>query len=139
MSRQGAKKASTANQPKPNKLPGSAKAKNESALHEVVYNLVVGRVSKQLILGIDGGATKTDWALCEMRSGELRPVRKGRLGPGSMKLLAPEALRELLSVLPSEASHVGVFVAGCATVQDRRHLKRIGLLGVAECDDPGRQ
>jgi N-acetylmuramic acid 6-phosphate etherase len=86
----------------------------------------VTRVSKQLILGIDGGATKTHWALCEMRSGELFPVRKGLLGPGSMKLLAPEALRELLSVLSSEASHVGLFMAGCATLQDRRNLKSIG-------------
>ena len=86
----------------------------------------MSRVSKQLILGIDGGATKTNWALCEMRSGELFPVRKGLLGPGSMKLLAPEALRELLSVLPPEASYVGLFMAGCATLQDRRNLKRIG-------------
>jgi N-acetylmuramic acid 6-phosphate etherase len=90
-----------------------------------VWNLVVSRVSKQLILGIDAGATKTNWALCEMRSGQLFAVRKGLLGPGSMKLLAPEALRELLSVLPSEASHVGLFVAGCATLQDRRNLKRM--------------
>ena len=90
-----------------------------------MWNLVVSRVSKQLILGIDAGATKTNWALCEMRSGQLFAVRKGLLGPGSMKLLAPEALRELLSVLPSEASHVGLFVAGCATLQDRRNLKRM--------------
>jgi N-acetylmuramic acid 6-phosphate etherase len=86
----------------------------------------VSRVSKQLILGIDGGATKTHWALCEMRSGDLLPVRKGLLGPGSMKLLSPEALRELLSVLPSEAAYVGLFMAGCATLQDRRNLKKIG-------------
>jgi N-acetylmuramic acid 6-phosphate etherase len=86
----------------------------------------VSRVSKQLILGIDGGATKTHWALCEMRAGELFPVRNGLLGPGSMKLLASEALRELLSVLPAEASSVGLFMAGCATLQDRRSLKRIG-------------
>jgi N-acetylmuramic acid 6-phosphate etherase len=61
-----------------------------------------------------------------MRSGELLPVRKGLLGPGSMKLLAPEDLSKLLSVLPSDASCVGLFMAGCATLQDRRHLKRIG-------------
>jgi N-acetylmuramic acid 6-phosphate etherase len=61
-----------------------------------------------------------------MRSGDLLPVRKGLLGPGSMKLLSPEALRELLSVLPSEAAYVGLFMAGCATLQDRRNLKKIG-------------
>jgi N-acetylmuramic acid 6-phosphate etherase len=85
----------------------------------------VGCVSKQLILGIDGGATKTDWALCEMRAGELRLVKEGRLGPGSMKLLEASALRELLSVLPAEASHIGLFMAGCATLRDRRTLEKI--------------
>ena len=91
----------------------------------MLYNLVVGCVSKQLILGIDGGATKTNWALCEASSQGLRPVEEGRLGPGSMKLLEPAALRQLLSVLPSEVSKVGVFLAGCATLQDRRRLEEI--------------
>jgi N-acetylmuramic acid 6-phosphate etherase len=85
----------------------------------------VGRVSKQIILGIDGGATKTDWALCETTSHALRPVEEGRLGPGSMKLLDPEALRRLLAVLPRQVSHVGVFLAGCATEQDRHILGEI--------------
>jgi N-acetylmuramic acid 6-phosphate etherase len=82
-------------------------------------------VSKQLILGVDGGATKTDWALCETTSRALRPVQEGRLGPGSMKLLEPSALRQLLSVLPRKVSRVGVFLAGCATLQDRRLLQEI--------------
>ncbi len=87
----------------------------------------MGRVSKQLILGIDGGATKTDWALCKMTSSALRPVEEGRLGPGSMKLLEPEALQRLLSVLPRQVSHVGVFLAGCATEGDRHRLAEIAL------------
>jgi N-acetylmuramic acid 6-phosphate etherase len=91
----------------------------------LLYNLDVGRVSKQLILGIDGGATKTDWALCKKTSRGLRPVEEGRLGPGSMKLLEPEALRRLLGILPRQASRVGVFLAGCATDNDRHHLEGI--------------
>jgi N-acetylmuramic acid 6-phosphate etherase len=82
-------------------------------------------VSKQLILGIDGGATKTNWALCEMTPHALRPIQEGRLGPGSMKLLEPSALRRLLSVLPRKVSRVGVYLAGCATLQDRRLLQDI--------------
>ena len=89
------------------------------------YNVIVGRVSQQLILGIDGGATKTDWALCEMKSQALNPVGEGRLGPGSMKLLQPEALNGLLAALPRQVSHVGVFLAGCATEQDRRRLREV--------------
>ncbi|HEY5814395.1 MAG TPA: hypothetical protein VIT23_17280, partial [Terrimicrobiaceae bacterium] len=73
----------------------------------------VSGASKQLILGIDGGATKTRWTLCEMKSHGLRPVEEGYLGPGSMKLLEPEILRQLLCALPRRASHVGVFLAGC--------------------------
>ena len=89
------------------------------------YNLVVGRVSKQIILGIDGGATKTEWALCEMKSRTLHPVEVGRMGPGSMELLDAEALQPLRDVLPRQASHVGVFLAGCATEQDRSRLGKI--------------
>jgi N-acetylmuramic acid 6-phosphate etherase len=42
-----------------------------------------------------------------------------------MKLLEPEALRRLLGILPRQVSHVGVFLAGCATNNDRHHLERI--------------
>jgi N-acetylmuramic acid 6-phosphate etherase len=42
-----------------------------------------------------------------------------------MKLLDPDGLRQLLSVLPRHASRVGVFLAGCATPQDRRRLEEI--------------
>jgi N-acetylmuramic acid 6-phosphate etherase len=91
----------------------------------LLYTLHVGCVPKQLILGIDGGATKTDWALCKKTFRGLRPVEEGRLGPGSMKLLEPEALRRLLGILPRQASHVGVFLAGCATDNDRHQLERM--------------
>ncbi|HEY5704257.1 MAG TPA: N-acetylmuramic acid 6-phosphate etherase [Terrimicrobiaceae bacterium] len=82
-------------------------------------------MSKQIILGIDGGATKTDWALCEMMPHGLRPVKEGRLGPGSMKLLDPVNLQRLLGALPREVSRVGVFLAGCATAQDRSRLEEV--------------
>ena len=42
-----------------------------------------------------------------------------------MKLLDPEALRRLLAVLPRQVSQVGVFLAGCATEQDRHRLEEI--------------
>ena len=89
------------------------------------YNLVVGRVSKQLILGIDGGATKTEWALCEMKSCTLYPAAVGRMGRGSMEFLDGGALKPLRDVLPGEPSHVGMFAAGCATEQDRSRLRTI--------------
>ena len=89
------------------------------------YNLVVGRVSKQLILGIDGGATKTEWVLCEMKSGTLHPVEVGRMGRGSMEFLEAGALQPLRDALPGKPCGIGMFSAGCATEQDRRRLQSI--------------
>lgn len=85
----------------------------------------MGRMVKQLILGIDGGATKTDWTLAETGRGGLRILESGRLGPGSMQLLESGALKALLAVLPCQAGRVGLFLAGCATEPDRRKLERL--------------
>lgn len=85
----------------------------------------VGPVSKQQILGIDGGATKTNWVLYEERDNALHPVEEGRSGPGSMKLLSREELRHLLAGLPHTAGRVGVYLAGCATEQDRKVLHAV--------------
>lgn len=82
-------------------------------------------VSKHRILGVDGGATKTAWVLCEEEGGALRILREGRLGPGNMKLLSPDALHSLLSALPAGLSHAGIFLAGCATAQDRAQLREL--------------
>ncbi len=83
------------------------------------------KVSKHRILGVDGGATKTAWVLCEEEAGALRILREGRLGPGNMKLLSPEALRSLLSALPSGLTHAGIYLAGCATAKDREQLREL--------------
>ncbi len=68
----------------------------------------MGAFSKNLILGIEGGATKTRWILCEKDGGTLATVSEGVLGPGSLRLLSVEELRHLLSVMPADASRVGV-------------------------------
>jgi len=81
--------------------------------------------SKQLILGIDGGATKTTWSLCKNIHGVLHAVEEGRAGPGSMKLLDDTSLRSLLQALPKNATRVGVFLAGCATEEDRASLRAL--------------
>lgn len=85
----------------------------------------MGAFSKNLILGIEGGATKTRWILCEQAGESLITVSEGVLGPGSLRLLSVEGLRHLLSVLPADASRVGVFLAGCATDRDRDILREV--------------
>jgi len=83
----------------------------------------VGIESNQLILGIDGGATKTTWSLCANKDGLLQVVEEGASGPGNMQLLDPASLRGLLQALPTnQVSHVGVYLAGCATGKDRENL-----------------
>lgn len=83
----------------------------------------VGSESIQRILGIDGGATKTTWSLCEFSRGHLRVVEEGTTSQGNMKLLDAAALRDLLHSLPGKnVDSVGVYLAGCASAQDRASL-----------------
>lgn len=89
-------------------------------------------VSKHRILGVDGGATKTAWVLCEEEQGALRILAEGRLGPGNMRLLSLEDLRSLLAALPGRLTHAGVYLAGCATEKDRAQLR-----GLAAARWPG--
>ena len=81
--------------------------------------------SKQLVLGVDGGATKTQWMLCRKRDGALFPIEEGRLGPGSLNLLDAASLRRLLENMPKCAGRVGIFLAGCATQKDRAKLRGV--------------
>jgi len=85
----------------------------------------VAAFSKNLILGIEGGATKTRWVLCEKNGESIVTVSEGVLGPGSLRLLSAEELRHLLSVMPGDASRVGVYLAGCATERDRDILREV--------------
>ncbi len=72
------------------------------------------------ILGIEGGGTKTEW-LYVGEAGSL--PRSGTLPPANLRLIGDDALERLFRVLPSEATHVGAFLAGCANEADRRRLQ----------------
>lgn len=85
----------------------------------------MGAKSKQFLLGIDGGATKTTWSLCRQTHGILQVVETGSTGPGSMKLLNAAALRRLLDSLPKNVNRVGLFLAGCATPSDHAVLRSV--------------
>ena len=80
------------------------------------------------ILGVEGGGTKTAWALVEaVTSGgdagtEFRILDQGKLPPSNLRLTAPERLREIFAELPKQVDRAGVFLAGCSTEEDRRSL-----------------
>jgi N-acetylmuramic acid 6-phosphate etherase len=84
------------------------------------------------ILGVEGGGTKTAWALVETVAGgdpnwEFRVLKQGKLQPSNFRLTAPDRLRAILAELPKQIDRAGVFLAGCATAEDRDALRRICL------------
>jgi N-acetylglucosamine kinase-like BadF-type ATPase len=81
--------------------------------------------SPSRILGLEGGGTKTDWVLLESGEGRHAIAAGGKLPASNMRLIDDAQLARLFSVLPAEATHVGVFLAGCATEEDRARLDRL--------------
>jgi N-acetylmuramic acid 6-phosphate etherase len=87
--------------------------------------------SGERILGVEGGGTKTAWALVEKTacSGdtgtEFQILDQGKLPPSNLRLTTPERLREIFNELPKNIDCAGVFLAGCGTEEDRRSLALI--------------
>ena len=85
------------------------------------------------ILGVEGGGTKTAWALVETVAGVGDPgwqahvLEQGKLPPSNFRLTTPERLRTILAELPKQIDRAGIFLAGCVTEEDRRALKQICL------------
>jgi len=83
------------------------------------------------ILGVEGGGTKTAWVLVEPVAGigdpawEFHVIDQGKLPPSNFRLTTPERLHVILAELPKQIDRAGVFLAGCATEEDRRSLKQI--------------
>ena len=85
------------------------------------------------ILGVEGGGTKTAWVLIEAVPESVQPgsqwtiLEQGKLPASNFRLTAPERLRAILAELPKEIARAGVFLAGCATEEDRRAVREICL------------
>jgi N-acetylmuramic acid 6-phosphate etherase len=83
------------------------------------------------ILGVEGGGTKTAWVLVEVVAdtpgSEFRILKQGKLQASNFRLTAPERLRAILAELPTQIDYAGVFLAGCATAEDRAALRQICL------------
>lgn len=75
----------------------------------------------RVVLGVEGGGTKTEWI--ERAPSGL--TRSGRLPASNLRLTSDAQLEEILRVLPSNPTHVGVFLAGCATSADRHRLEEL--------------
>ncbi|MEN3369862.1 MAG: N-acetylmuramic acid 6-phosphate etherase [Verrucomicrobiota bacterium] len=77
------------------------------------------------ILGVEGGGTKTSWVLVEHEGAAFRVLDQGKLPPSNFRLTSPERLRAIFQQMPAEADRVGMFLAGCATEEDRQLLSKL--------------
>ena len=77
------------------------------------------------ILGVEGGGTKTAWVLVEQEGDTLRVLDQGKLPPSNFRLVSPERLRAIFEQMPADANRVGMFLAGCATEEDRNLLTKL--------------
>jgi len=77
------------------------------------------------ILGVEGGGTKTAWVLVERDADSLRVIDQGKLPPSNFRLVSPERLHAIFQQMPAEVDRVGMFLAGCATQEDRNTLAKI--------------
>ncbi|HZE56448.1 MAG TPA: N-acetylmuramic acid 6-phosphate etherase [Chthoniobacterales bacterium] len=78
------------------------------------------------ILGVEGGGTKTSWVLVEHEPDSLRVIEQGKLPPSNTRLVSSEQLRAIFQQMPRETDRVGMFLAGCATEDDRSALRKLG-------------
>ncbi len=74
------------------------------------------------VLGIEGGGTKTDWALLGADGAILK---QGLLPAANLRLTNNKTLEQMLRVLPGDATHVGVFLAGCGNELDRSGVRAL--------------
>ena len=78
----------------------------------------------KLVLGIEGGGSKTEWIFLEHHDSEASPniINKGQLPPSNLKLTLDSELKTMFRLLPGNATHAGIFLAGCVTQQDKTRL-----------------
>jgi N-acetylmuramic acid 6-phosphate etherase len=78
------------------------------------------------LLGIEGGGTKTTWALL---SPEGKILQRGEAGPGNTLLLSDAALAKLLGAIRSEAgtkiAAIGGAFAGCQLPAEKSRVEKI--------------
>lgn len=82
-------------------------------------------IDQEMILGVEGGGTKTTWVLLRQNGNPSEVVDKGQLPAANFSLIAEDHLRQILQQLPSKMKQAGVFLAGCSTVIDRTRLQKI--------------
>jgi N-acetylmuramic acid 6-phosphate etherase len=81
---------------------------------------------QQLILGVEGGGTKTDWVLVRSDGTKSEVIDSGQMPAANLLLISDDHLTNLLRQLPQEVDRAGVFLAGCKTDEHRARIRKIG-------------
>jgi len=80
---------------------------------------------EQLVLGIEGGASKTDWIYLKAVDSNTAILGKGQLPSSNLKLTSESHLKQMFEQLPEHVTHAGIFLAGCVTQSDRNQLQNL--------------
>jgi N-acetylmuramic acid 6-phosphate etherase len=78
-------------------------------------------MAAEKILGIEGGGTKTAWALVANSA----IIDSGKLPPSNLRLTPLDQIAKIFRVVPREVDRIGVFLAGCVTGEDRGVLLKL--------------
>src|SRR5437870_2580591 len=78
-------------------------------------------MADEKILGIEGGGTKTAWAL--VVDGAI--VESGKLPPSNLRLTPLDQITKIFHILPRAVDRIGVFLAGCVTEEDHAVLLKL--------------
>jgi N-acetylmuramic acid 6-phosphate etherase len=84
-------------------------------------------MEEQLILGVEGGGTKTDWILLQQTTEKNLVLDEGKLPPTNFRLVSESQLIEIFRKMPAQIQKAGVFLAGCITPEDRAKLHKLSL------------
>src|SRR5229473_5451103 len=100
-------------------------AENLATVADGRYKIKSMGNNPEKILGVEGGGTKTAWALVERDGQELHILDQGKLPPSNFRLATADRLRAIFSELPKQIDRAGIFLAGCGTAEDRRSLANL--------------
>ena len=78
-------------------------------------------MASEKILGIEGGGTKTAWAL--VANGAI--IESGKLPASNLRLTPLDQIAKIFHILPRAVDRIGVFLAGCVTEEDRAILLKL--------------
>src|SRR6266568_74368 len=100
-------------------------AENLATVADGRYKIKSMGNNPEKILGVEGGGTKTAWALLERDGQELCILDQGKVPPSNFRLATPDRLCAIFSELPKQIDRAGIFLAGCGTAEDRQTLANL--------------